>query len=102
MEYKRKLSALASLFFLPAAVPLKAQHINGTRGSPKPTQSIDGQMLPAHSPPFSGAINLAHIKDKAAARFRSPVCRPGSAGRSPLRLANNFFGRKPMNQNDSS
>ena len=51
--------AIACLFFvLPAAVPVNAQEINGTPGSPEATQSTNGQVLPAPSPPFGGVINL--------------------------------------------
>jgi len=47
-----------SLFFLLAAATVNAQQINGTLGSPEATQSINGQVLPAPSPPFGGVINL--------------------------------------------
>ena len=48
--------AIACLFFvLPAAVPVNAQEINGTPGSPS-DPSIDGRQLPAPPPPFGGVI----------------------------------------------
>jgi arylsulfatase A-like enzyme len=50
--------ATASLFFLLAAVPVNAQQINGTPGSPEATQSINGQVLPPPALPFGGQINL--------------------------------------------
>ena len=50
--------ALACIFFLPVAAAVKAQQITGTPGSPEATQSLNGQVLPAPSPPFGGVINL--------------------------------------------
>jgi arylsulfatase A-like enzyme len=58
MKYKGRLSAMAGLFFLLASLPVKAQQINGTPGSPEATQSINGKVLPAPSPQFGGVINL--------------------------------------------
>ena len=48
----------AFLFFLLAVVPVNAQQIYGTPGSPEATQSINGQVLPAPALPFGGQINL--------------------------------------------
>jgi arylsulfatase A-like enzyme len=58
MKYKGRLLAMAGLFFLLASLPVKAQQINGTPGSPEATQSINGKVLPAPSPQFGGVINL--------------------------------------------
>jgi len=49
--------AIACLFFvLPAAVPVNAQEINGTPGSPSATTTIDGKQLPPPPLPFGGVI----------------------------------------------
>src|SRR5271166_2708860 len=48
--------ALACLFFLPVALPTKAQQINGVPGSPSATTTIPGNQLPAPPPPFGGDI----------------------------------------------
>jgi arylsulfatase len=46
----------ASLFFLLAAVPVNAQQITGTPGSPSATTTIDGRQLPPPPQPFGGKI----------------------------------------------
>jgi hypothetical protein len=75
MKYNRRLLAIACLFLLPATVPVNAQQITGTPGSPDATQSINGQVLPAPSSPFGGAINLNANQSK-------PWWAPRIAGRA--------------------
>src|SRR6516164_5500301 len=55
----------ASLFFLLVAVPVNAQQIYGTPGSPEATQSINGQVLPAPALQFGGVINLNAKQSKS-------------------------------------
>jgi hypothetical protein len=46
---------MACLFvFLLAAVPVNAQQVTGTPGSPSATTTIDGKQLPPPPPPFGG------------------------------------------------
>src|SRR5271165_6038521 len=52
--------AIACLLFLPAIVPVKAQEINGTPGSPSATQVIDGKQLPPPPLPFGGVIKESY------------------------------------------
>jgi hypothetical protein len=47
MKYKRKLLAMACLFFLPVAVSVNAQQVTGVPGSPSATMTIDGKQLPS-------------------------------------------------------
>ena len=62
----RDLLGLASvcLSFLLTSLPLSAQQINGTPGSPEATRSINGQLLPAPALPFGGEINLNASQSK--------------------------------------
>jgi len=50
--------ALACLLVLSAAVPVNAQQVTGTLGSPNATTTIDPKYLPAAPPEFGGIINL--------------------------------------------
>jgi len=52
------------LCFLLTSVPLNAQQINGTPGSPEATRSINGQVLPAPALPFGGEIKLNALQSK--------------------------------------
>src|SRR6516225_3419111 len=64
MKYNRKLLT-ACLFFLPAVVPVNAQQITGTPGSPSATTTIDGKQLPAPDPKFGGVISDDAFHSKA-------------------------------------
>jgi len=48
--------AIACLCFPLTAMPLNAQQINGTPGSPSATTTIPGNQLPAPDPKFGGVI----------------------------------------------
>jgi arylsulfatase len=48
--------AVASFFFLLAAVTVNAQQVTGTPGSPSATTTIDGKQLPPPPTPFGGVI----------------------------------------------
>jgi arylsulfatase len=48
-----------------AAVPVMAQQINGTPGSPSATESISGKQLPPPDPKFGGVIKDEALKSKA-------------------------------------
>src|SRR5271165_5977054 len=50
------LGAALTVAWLLAAVPVKAQEINGTPGSPSATTTIDGKQLPPPPLPFGGVI----------------------------------------------
>ena len=56
--------AVVHLCFLLAAMPVNAQQVNGTPGSPEATRSINGQVLPAPDLPFGGEINLNASQSK--------------------------------------
>ena len=59
MKSNRKLLALACLFFLPTAVPVKTQQITtNAPGSPNGTTTIDGRYLPNPPAEFGGVINF--------------------------------------------
>ena len=77
MKYNRKLLT-ACLFFLPAVVPVNAQQITGTPGSPSATTTIDGKQLPAPDPKFGGVIkeNAAQSKPWWAPRVVPPKGAP--------------------------
>ena len=55
---------LAYFLVLPAVVPVNAQRINGTPGSPSATTTIDGRYLPAPPQPFGGEINPNALQSK--------------------------------------
>jgi len=58
--------AIACLFFvLPAALPVNAQEINGTPGSPGATTTIDGTQLPPPDPKFGGVIKENALQSKS-------------------------------------
>src|SRR5215469_5803181 len=56
--------ALACFVILPAIVPVNAQQITGTPGSPSATTTIDGRYLPAPPQPFGGEINPNALQSK--------------------------------------
>src|SRR5271157_1518122 len=57
--------AITWLFFaLPAALPVNAQEINGTPGSPGATTTIDGTQLPPPDPKFGGVIKENAVQSK--------------------------------------
>jgi arylsulfatase len=56
--------ALACFVILPAVVPVNAQQITGTPGSPSATTTIDGRYLPAPPQPFGGEINPNALQSK--------------------------------------
>jgi len=59
MKSNRKLLALACLFFLPTAVPVKTQQITtNAPGSPNGTTTIEGRYLPNPPAEFGGVINF--------------------------------------------
>jgi hypothetical protein len=68
----------ACLLVLPAAVPVNAQQINGTPGSPSATTTIDGRQVPAPDPKFGGVIkeNAAQSKPWWAPRVVPPKGAP--------------------------
>ncbi len=71
--------AIACLFFvLPAALPVNAQEINGTPGSPGATTTIDGTQLPPPDPKFGGVIkeNALQSKPRWAPRVVPPKQAP--------------------------
>ena len=45
-------------------MPINAQQVNGTPGSPEATRSINGQVLPPPDLPFGGEINLNASQSK--------------------------------------
>jgi arylsulfatase A-like enzyme len=57
--------AVAHLYFLFAAVPVNAQQVNGTPGSPSATTTIPGNQLPAPDPEFGGVIKDDALQSKA-------------------------------------
>jgi arylsulfatase len=57
--------AAAHLSFLLAAMPVNAQQINGTPGSPSATTTIDGKQLPPPDPKFGGVIKDDALQSKA-------------------------------------
>ena len=70
--------ALACFVVLPAVVPVNAQQITGTLGSPSATTTIDGKQLPAPDPKFGGVIkeNAAQSKPWWAPRVVPPKGAP--------------------------
>src|SRR5262245_66607555 len=56
--------ALACLLILPGGVPVNAQQITGTPGSPSATTTINGTYLPPQPPQFGGVINLSATQSK--------------------------------------
>jgi arylsulfatase len=57
--------AVAHLYFLFAVVPVNAQQVNGTPGSPSATTTIPGNQLPAPDPEFGGVIKDDALQSKA-------------------------------------
>ena len=57
MKTNRYLLLLPIALLLGQALPVQAQQITGTPGSPSATTSIKGNQLPAPQPPFGGVIN---------------------------------------------
>ena len=55
---------LACLVVVPATVPINAQQITGTPGSPSATTTIDGRYLPPPPQPFGGEINPNALQSK--------------------------------------
>ena len=78
MKCNCKLLFIACLFLLSAAVPVNAQQITGTPGSPNATTTIDGRQLPAPDPKFGGVIkeNAAQSKPWWAPRVVPPKGAP--------------------------
>jgi arylsulfatase len=70
--------ASACLLVLLATVPVNAQQITGTLGSPSATTTIDGKQLPAPDPKFGGVIkeNAAQSKPWWAPRAVPPKGAP--------------------------
>jgi hypothetical protein len=59
--------AVVGLFFVLAAVPVDAQEITGTPGSPSATTTIDGRQVPPPDPKF-GVSWPGHTKDLGGIR----------------------------------
>ena len=66
------------LCLLLASIPINAQQINGTPGSPSATTTIEGRQLPAPDPKFGGVIkeNAAQSKPWWAPRVVPPKGAP--------------------------
>lgn len=55
---------LGCAFFSSSVMPVAAQQITGTPGSPEATTTIDGRYLPPPPPPFGGTINPNAVQSK--------------------------------------
>ncbi len=58
------LIVLTSAAAMSVALPVSAQQINGTPGSPSATQVIDGKQIPAPPLPFGGVIKESYKDSK--------------------------------------